>query len=78
MEHTQTSGKSGETKNSITENHKMAATHHEEAAKCHHDAAKQHEDGNSEKALDSTVKAHGHHCCAGHHQKEIAKEHALK
>ena len=39
MEHTQTSGKSGETKNSITENHKMAATHHEEAAKCHHDAA---------------------------------------
>ena len=52
-------------------------THSEEAAKCHHEAAKHHEDGNPEKALQSTVKAQGHHCCAGDHQREVAKEHAL-
>ena len=77
MENIQTSGKSDGTKNSMVDNHKMAATHHEEAAKCHHDAVKHHEDGNLEQALQSTVKAQGHCCCASHHQKEVAKEHAL-
>ena len=76
MENNKTSGKSDGTKNSMADNHKMAATHNQEAAKCYHDAAKHHEDGTSEKAFEYTLKAQGHHCCAGKHQKAILKEHA--
>ena|SRR5579872_2422874 len=60
------------------ENHKTAAKHHEEAAKHLHDAAKHHEAGNHEKASESTIKAHGHAYIAGEHQREYAKQHALK
>jgi hypothetical protein len=59
------------------ENHKKTATHLEEAAKHHHDAAKHHEDGNHAKASESTIKAHGHSCCANDLQKEDVKHHAL-
>jgi hypothetical protein len=60
------------------ENHKQAAQHLQEAAKHHLDAAKHHEAGNTEKACESTVKAHGQVCLAGELQKEDAKNHALK
>jgi hypothetical protein len=58
-------------------NHKRAAMHHEEAAKHHHDAAKFHAEGNHEKACESTIKAHGHHCLANEYQKEDVKHHVL-
>lgn len=53
------------------DNHKKAAHHLEEAAKHYHEAAKHHEAGNLEQACISTVKAQGHSCCAGDHQKEF-------
>ena len=59
------------------ENHKAAAKHLEEAAKHHHEAAKHCEAGNVEKASASTVKAHGHSCCAHDLQKEDVKDHAF-
>jgi hypothetical protein len=60
------------------ESHKSAAMHHEEAAKNHHDAAKHYEAGDHEKAAVSTLKAHGHNAVANEHQKDAAKQHAMK
>jgi hypothetical protein len=59
------------------ENHKKTAKHLEEAAKHHYAAAKHHEAGDHEKASESTIKAHGHNCCAGELQREDVKHHAL-
>jgi len=57
------------------ENHKKAAMHLEEAAKSHHEAAKHHEEVNSDKAANSTIKAHGHSVLASEAQREVLKQH---
>ncbi len=63
----------GDAKKNVIDNHKKAAVHHEAAAKNHNDAAKFREEDNDEKADESTVKAHGHHAMANHHQRQAVK-----
>jgi hypothetical protein len=58
------------------ENHKNAAAHHMEAAKHHLDAVKHYEAGNSEKAAQSALLAHGNHAIAGEFLTDDAKHHA--
>ncbi len=60
------------------ENHKKAALHAEEAAKHHQDAIKHHEAGDQDKAMHSTVKAHGHLALATEAQNENLKNQATK
>ena len=72
----QSNGSSPENQKGI-KNHKTAAKHHQEAAKHHLDAAKHHEAGDHDKAFESTIKAHGHHCSANDAQREDVKHHAM-
>lgn len=60
------------------ENHKKAAIHFEAAAKSHSDAAKHHENGNHEKAIKSTIEAHGHASLAKEAQRQGVKHLVVK
>jgi hypothetical protein len=57
----------------MIENHKRAATHLETAAKYHKEAVGYHVSGDHDKALLSTVRAHGHTIIASELQREFLK-----
>jgi len=60
----------------IVDNHKKAAAHHMEAAKNLLEAAKHYQAGQSEKAAQFALLAHGHHAIAGQFLTDDAKHHA--